>query len=84
MTTTDAMRGKPVEPYHIYLRRPEHRASAWWSTSRMETMEFATFEEAVAERDRLSIGRDRRIGQVAPKNDTTVAPFWTGSDVDHR
>jgi len=46
MSTTDAVPGQQVKPYHIYLRREELRAGAWWGGAH-EAMKFATHAEAL-------------------------------------
>lgn len=46
MSTTDMRPGADPVPYHIYLRRPELRASAWWGGMH-EAMKFDTHKEAL-------------------------------------
>lgn len=84
MTTTDYdyRSCNPVIPYHIYLRKPECRGRAWWS-SLSDAMFFATPQEAQAELDRafgdkLAYGNVRSQDglQIVPTNNTTVPDFW--------
>jgi len=65
MSTTDCYPGGPaVTPYHLYLRKPELRRTAYWSTWQSEAMVFDTPQEAEAEIKR-SLPNHQESAQVA-------------------
>jgi hypothetical protein len=45
---------KPV-PYHVFLRRPDKRQSAFWSRFQNEAMTFATAEDAQVEAHKIEL-----------------------------
>ena len=81
MSTTDAVPGKPIEPYHIYLLKPEKRAGAYWRRDTVDAIRFDSTEAAL-EHGRLSL-RDDNF-DVVPLGDDTVPTFWDARRADYR
>ncbi len=81
MSTTDAGWGKyaaPIMPYHIYLRKPEFRTSAYWCQSPSETATFESVEAAQAEIDRSfpRVEKYEPLLDIVPVDDRSVPTFW--------
>jgi len=88
MSTTDFYPGgPPVTPYHVYLLPPGERKGAYWSRLRGQAQQFATVEEAEAERDRALPVRegDRNSYRhdIVPYDHDALPTFWE-MQVRHR
>jgi len=69
---------KPV-PYHIYLRKPHRRGSAFWA-GKHEAMKFSTVDDAMFHgREILTKPYGDTRFEVVPENDANVTPYWQGT-----
>lgn len=86
MSTTDAYRGQQSKPFHIYLKKRECRAGAYWTSGFGERMEFDSIEAAQAEIDAYLPRKAayEPVPDIVPVVDMDVPTYWDARKVGKR